>query len=182
MEYPIRHLTEDRIRDLLAGLPDFDRRIQRLGRTKRGRTPVSLPAADDYPPVASLADLVAPHFSDKPEEVAFFRDMMRLQELWSYVQAIPACARAGIEGTIAQLREQGAQILNDPANGERVEVLGRLIAARVAYLESVTAGELEAIARCATEIEAALQRRIEAMNEARRLDSERRRRGRKQKA
>ena len=58
MESPDRQLTESRIRELIAAMPAFNERIRKLGRTKAGRTPLPLPAAEDYPPVGSLADVV----------------------------------------------------------------------------------------------------------------------------
>lgn len=178
MELKVRHLSEGRIRELLAGMPDFDRRIRRLGRTKRGRTPVPIPAASEYPSAASLADIVAPYYSDKAEEVDFYRDMMRLQELWGYAHAIPRCARAGIEADIANLRAQTEQILANAATPELAAMMEKLVAARIAYLESITAEELAAIEQCAPEIEAAFRRRMEARTEERRRRSTRRRRAR----
>lgn len=179
METPVRQLTEARIRKLLAGMPAFNERIRKLGRTREGRTPIPLPAPANYPPVGSLADVVATSFSDDPDAVAFFRDVMRLQELWTYVQTRSGSARAQIGAAIASLRQQTAQILSTAPDAASAALYSTMISSRIADLESMTDEELDAVARCAPEIEKAFMRGLQASASARRGRSERRSQKRK---
>jgi hypothetical protein len=181
MKTPVRQLTESRIRELLAGMPAFNERIRKLGRNKVGRTPIPLPAPENYPPVGGLADVVATSFSDDPDEVAFYQDMMRLQELWTYVHTLPGTARAWLDAAIASLRQQTAQIMSAASDAGVAALYNTMISSRIAELESMTDEELEAIARCAPEIEKAFMRGPQASASARRARSERRSQKRKGK-
>ena len=173
METPVRQLTESRIRELLDGMPAFNERIRKLGRTKAGQTPIPLPAPENYPPVGSLTDVVATSYSDDPDEVAFYRDVMRLQELWALTQTTRGSARAGIDAAIASLRLQTAQIMTDAPDADMATLFGTMISSRIAQLESMTDEELEAVARFAPEIEKAMMRGLQGGAGARRARSER---------
>ena len=176
MELPVRPLTESRIRELLDGMPAFYERIRKLGNTKAGRTPLPLPAAKDYPSVGSLADAIAPSFSDDPDEVDFYRDMMRLQELWAFTQGRIKPARAAIDAALAILRQQTVTIVsNDPnANlaelytAEMAELHSIMFASRIAQLESVTDEELNAVEHFAPQIGPALMNSMQASARTRR--------------
>jgi hypothetical protein len=168
---PVRQLTESRIRELLAGMPAFNERIRERGRTKGSRTPLPLPAPENYPPVASLADVVAPSFSDDPEDVAFYRDAMRLQELWTYVQSTRGSARAQVDAAIGSLRQQTAGITSAAPDAHMATLFSTMIAARIADLESITDEELEAVARFAPEIEKAMMHDFQSGAGARRVRS-----------
>ena len=178
MELPVRPLTESRIRELLDGMQAFNERISKKGRTKAGRTPLPLPAAKDYPSVGSLADAIAPSYSDDPDEVAFFRDVMRLQELFAFTQGrIPA--RAAIDAAIATLRRQEVVIVShDPDadiaelyTAEMRELHSAMFSSRIAQLETVTDEELSAVERFAPEIGPALMRGMTASPASRRARS-----------
>ena len=161
MEASVRQLSESRIREILVGMPAFQRKVGELGWTKGTLTPVALPSAEDYPPAGSLADVVAPYFPDDTGEMAFYQDVMRLQELWTHV-SMAGSARPRIDAAIANLRLQTAQIMTNVPNPEMAVLFETMILSRIAQLESVTDEELSAIERLAPEIEKELFHRIQA--------------------
>ena len=173
MELPVRPLTEARIRELLEGMPAFYERLRKNDR--RGQKPLPLPAPQDYPSVGSLADAIAPTVSDDPDEVDFYRDMMRLQDLWGFTQGkLPA--RAAIDAAIATLRQQTVTIVSydpgvdiaEPYTAEMAEIHSIMFGSRIAQLESVTDEELNAVQRYASEIGPAMMRSMKASTGARR--------------
>jgi hypothetical protein len=153
-------LTESRIRVLIEGMPAFYEKVRKLGRTKRGRTPMPLPNAEDYPPVGSLADVVATTFSDDPAEVAFYQDMMRLDELWA-LRRRRGGARAAIQAAIATLQQRTVVVEGGTLDRGMSELFDVMFSARIAQFESITDEELAAIERCAPEIEQAFNRRMQ---------------------
>jgi hypothetical protein len=155
MDLPVRPLTESRIRELIAGMPAFDEKIRKSSRTTKGRTPIALPPPDEYPVVGSVADVAAGSFHDDPAEAEFFRDMMRLEELWAYISMMPGSARGRIDAAIASLRLQTAGVMTGATDEGMAELFGSMISARIAQLESVTDDELAAIRNCAPELQAA---------------------------
>lgn len=167
METPPRQLTETRIRELLDGMPAFNKRIRKLGRTKHGRAPLPLPAPEDYPAVGSPADFVAESFSDDPAEIAFYRDVMRMQELWAFGKTRHRSARATIDAAIDSLRQQTQLTIATPDADaielpldDMPEIFATMISARIADLESITDEELDAVARFAPEIEKVMLRGV----------------------
>jgi hypothetical protein len=160
MEASARQLTEARIREILAGMPAFHDRLAKLGRTKDAHTPVPLPSAADYPPASSVADVVAPYFSDNSDEVAFYQDVMRLQELWTYVN-MAGSARGRIDAAIASLRLQTAQIIDNVPDPDMATLFDTMISSRIAQLESVTDDELYAVKSLAPEVEKELFQRAQ---------------------
>ena len=161
MEASARQLTESRIRELLGGMPAFHEKIRKLGREKGAQTPIPLPPAENYPPAGSLADVLAPHFSDDPDEMTFYQDVMRLQELWTYVN-MAGPARGRIDAAIANLRLQTAQIMDNVPDTEMAALFDTMIASRIAQLESVTDEELTAVANLAPEVEKELFHRAQS--------------------
>ena len=101
MEALVRQLTESRIREILAGMAAFREKVGKLGGKKGAQMPLSWPV-EDYPPATSVAEVVAPYFSDDSDEVPFYQDVMRLQELWTYVN-MTGSARGRIEAAIEEL-------------------------------------------------------------------------------
>jgi hypothetical protein len=172
MEASVRQLSESRIREILVGMPAFHEKVGELGRTNGAQTPVPLPSAGNNPPVSSVADVVAPHFSDDPAEVEFYQDVMRLQELWTYVN-MTGSARPRIDAAIASLRLQTTQVMTNVPNPEMAALFGTMISSRIAQLESVTDEELSAIERLAPEIEKELVHRAPGGIGGRRARSER---------
>ena len=175
MEASVRHLTEARIRELLAGMPTFNEKIRKLGRSSGP----ALPSAEDYPAASSLADVVAHSLSDDPEEVAFYQDVMRLQELWTYVNALPGSARGRIDAAIASLRLQTAQVMGGTTDEDMAALFRAMISSRIEQLESVTDEELSLVARFAPEVEQELFHRAQGAPRPRRARSASRSRKRK---
>ena len=174
MESRARPLTEARIRELIDGMPAFNDRIRKRGRTKAGRTPLPLPAAEDFPAVGSLADAIAPTFSDDPAQVAFYQDVVRLHELLVYVRSRRGSPRDQINATIAQLRQMTVQIVDKDGGVTEVApaMLGgiyeKMVSARIAQLETITDEELRLVERYASEIELAMMRSLPRGTGARR--------------
>ena len=161
-------LTESRIRELIEGMPAFDARIQKQGRSKGGQTPLPLPSADEFPPAASLADVVATSFSDDPAEVEFYRDVMRLQELWALAGMKSGSVRSRINAAIASLRMQTTMIMDPLPDPSMAQLFGTMITSRIAQLESMTDEEIAAVERLKPELDKAFMRRLNAAGRPRR--------------
>ena len=177
-ELPVRRLTEARIRELLDGMPDFYEKLRKKDR-KTGGKPLPLPKAEDYPAVGSLADAMAPSFYDDPDEMAFYRDMMRLQDLWGFTQGRIKPARAAIDAALATLRQQDVVIVSDDPDvdvaelysAEMAELHSIMFGSRIAQLESVTDEELSAVERFASQIGPKLMGSMKASASVRRARS-----------
>lgn len=129
MEPAPRPLTEARIREVIAGLPAFYARLHKHDRAGRRKKLIPLP----------------------PNDVAFYADMMRMQEMWAYAQSKRQSARAKVDAAIANLRAQTAAIPS-AAGAEMTSLFGEMISSRLAELESYTDEELEVVAGLSTEI------------------------------
>ena len=172
MEASVRQLSESRIREILVGMPAFHRKVGELGGTSGAQTKVPLPSAENYPPASSLGDVVASSFSDDPDEVAFYQDVMRLQELWTYVN-MTGSARPRIDAAIASLRLQTTQVMTNLPDPDMAALFAAMISSRIAQLESVTDEELSAVKSLAPEIEKELFHRAQGSIGGRRARSER---------
>jgi hypothetical protein len=161
MDAPRGPLTEARIREILAGMTAFHEKLRKRGRARDAQKPVPLPSAENYPPASSLADVVAPYFSDDPAEVAFYQDVMRLQELLTHV-TMPGSARARINAAIASLRAQNVHVVGGVPDAAMLELFDVMFSSRIAQLQSITDEELSLVERFKPELEKELFHRAQS--------------------
>jgi hypothetical protein len=155
-------LTESRIRELIEGMPAFDALLQKQGHSMGGQAPLPLPSAEEFPPAGSLADVVATSFSDNPAEVDFYRDVMRLQELWALAGMKSGSVRSRINAAMASLRMQANMNMDPLPDAGMAELFGTMITSRIAQLESMTDEEIAAVERLKPEIDKAFRSRLTA--------------------